>query len=95
MAVMVNSIGLGLDIIGVVILFCYALPPENVSKTGGTTIAFGGGPDKDDDGDHRNSPELIIEIPHPGCVGESSSGLLSVAVCGPVLGRRGAGSCLL
>ena len=44
---LVNSIGLFLDIVGVVLLFRFGLPPD-VSKTGGTVGAFGGGKSKEE-----------------------------------------------
>ena len=39
----VNSVGLLFDIAGVVLLFRFGLPPEDISKTGGTQIVYGGG----------------------------------------------------
>lgn len=40
-AEVVNSVGLFLDIVGVILLFRYGLPPEGVSRTGGTILHWG------------------------------------------------------
>ena len=42
-AATVNSVGLALDILGVILLFCYGLPPDVHPGRGGTTIRWGGG----------------------------------------------------
>ena len=44
-ASVVNSVGLLLDIVGVVLLFRYGLPPAGVSRTGADVLTWGGGPE--------------------------------------------------
>lgn len=45
LAVIINSFGLLLDIVGVILLFCYGLPPEGVSRTGGQLLSVGTNPE--------------------------------------------------
>ena len=41
LAKIINSLGLLFDIVGVVLLFCYGLPPEGVSRTGAQLLSVG------------------------------------------------------
>lgn len=45
LAGVISSCGLILDIIGVILLFRYGLPPEGVSRTGAILIAWGNNPE--------------------------------------------------
>ena len=44
LANIINSLGLSLDIVGVVLLFRYGLPPEDVSRTGAQHLTWGTDP---------------------------------------------------
>ena len=65
----VNSIGLSLDILGVVLLFFFGLPAR-VRETGGTTIRWGGG---------KSDEEAWKEYRRYRCFGRTGLALL---VCG-------------
>ena len=45
LGVIINSLGLSLDIVGVVLLFRYGLPPEGVSRTGAQLLSLGTNPE--------------------------------------------------
>ena len=65
----VNSIGLSMDILGVVLLFLFGLPAQ-VRETGGTIIRWGGG---------KSDEEAGKEYGRYKCFGRIGLGLL---VCG-------------
>ena len=52
LADIINSIGLILDIVGVVLLFCYGLPPAGVSRTGAYYLTYGINPEERKKGEH-------------------------------------------
>ena len=64
----ISSVGLGLDIIGVVLLFKFGLPPR-VSETGGTSIKWPGG---------KSNEEAKEEYQHYKQMGYVGLGLLVV-----------------
>ena len=45
LAHIINSLGLSFDIVGVVLLFRYGLPPEGVSRTGAQYFTWGTDPE--------------------------------------------------